>query len=159
VLISSGFSRTQGMCTQMSAESWLKIALPAFPLGFTILGIGLYWRENPIALLPPPLAFWGLVILFYLFSHLYVPNRRYPLIMMILGTTLWLLASITSHNLAKFLTSSRHAGFFSVLSQTDFWYSYACAGVGAWVGIRNFLRFEPSIVSQIREDRETIDQG
>jgi hypothetical protein len=36
----------------MSAESWLKIALPAFPLGFTILGIGLYWRENPIALLP-----------------------------------------------------------------------------------------------------------
>src|SRR2546422_1440645 len=64
----------------MSSESWFKVSLPAFPAAFTIFGVGLYWGENPLPLLPPSIAFWGLVILFYLFTHLYVPNRAYPLL-------------------------------------------------------------------------------
>jgi hypothetical protein len=55
-------------------ESWLKIGLPGFPVAFTIFGVWLYWGDNPLPLLAPPLAFWGLVILLYLFSHFEVDS-------------------------------------------------------------------------------------
>ncbi len=118
----------------MTSESWLKISLPAFPVGFTMFGVWLYWGENPLPLLPPSIAFWGVVILFYLFSHFDVPNRRYPLLLMICSSVLWLVASITSHSLAKFLTSTRYRGLGSILASTDFWYAYVCAGVGGAIG-------------------------
>jgi hypothetical protein len=114
----------------MAFESWLKIVLPAFPVAFTIFGVWFYWGENSLALLPPPLAFWGVVILFYVFTHIYVPDRRLPFVLTIFASVLWLVASITSHNLARFLVSTRYSGFISILSSKDFWYAYVNAIVG-----------------------------
>jgi hypothetical protein len=62
----------------MALESWLKIALPAYPVLFTIFGVWLYWGDNPVALLAPSIAFWGLMVLFYLFSHVYASLRYRP---------------------------------------------------------------------------------
>jgi hypothetical protein len=137
----------------MLLESWFKIGLPAFPIGFTLLGAWLYWGDNPLALLPPPVAFWGVVVLFYLFSHLYVPNRRYPLVLTIFASVLWLVASITAHNLATFLASNRVPGL-SILGNKDFWYAYISAAAGCSVALWNFLRYEPLIVNKSRQDRE-----
>lgn len=137
----------------MGIESWLKISLPAFPVAFTIFGVWLYWGESPLPLLAPSLAFWSLVILFYLFSHFDIPNRSYPLFLTIAGTLLWTVSSITSHNLGKFLTSNRYTGFVSVVSNKDFWFAYSCSVVGCIVGLRQFFRLEPLIMNQIQSDR------
>jgi hypothetical protein len=144
----------------MSRESWFKIVMPAFPVGFTIFGVWIYWRENPLALLPSPIAFAGVVILFYLFTHLYVPSRRYPLIMIMLATILWLVASITAHNLGKFLSSREYSGAASIMTRTDFWYAYICAGIAFAAALKNFLRYEPLIVARVQEDRRELnDEG
>jgi hypothetical protein len=142
----------------MSPESWLKIVTPAFPVGFTVFGVWAYFGENPVPLLPAPMAFWGLMICFYLFSHLYIPERRYPLITTIFATVLWLVASLTSRNLGKFLGSAGYTGALSVLARKDFWYAYICAAVAFAGGLWNFFRYEPMIVSQIRQDRFAADQ-
>lgn len=137
----------------MSLESWLKIIMPAFPVGFTIFGVWAYWGENPLPLLPPPLAFSGLVVCFYLFTHLYFPNRRYPFIMTIFVTLLWLVACITSHNLGKFLGSPSYSGVLSVVTRKDFWYAYVCSVIAFASGLLNFFRYEPMIAAQIQDDR------
>jgi hypothetical protein len=141
----------------MPPESWLKICLPAFPAAFTIFGVWLYWGDNPIPLLAPPIVFWGLVILFYLFSHLDVPNRSYPLLLTIAITSLWLVSSVTSHNLGRFIASKEYSGFESVLSDKNFWYAYICSGVACVVGLKQFFRLEPLILDQIARDRRRID--
>jgi hypothetical protein len=142
----------------MSPESWFKICLPAFPVGFTVFGVWIYFHENPLPLLPAPLAFWGLVICFYLFTHLYIPERRYPFVLIILTTVLWLVAALTSHNLGKFISSTGYTGLLSVMGRTDFWYAYICGVVALVAGLLNFFRYEPAIVSQIREDRLAADE-
>jgi Na+/citrate or Na+/malate symporter len=141
----------------MQHDSWLKISLPAFPLAFVIFGVWLYWGDNPLSLLAPSLAFWGLVVLFYLFSHFELPNRSYPMILIIGTTGLWLVASITSHNLGRFVASSRYTGGWSVLLNKDFWYAYICAFVCGGVGLGHFVRLEPKIVDQIARDRKSVD--
>lgn len=141
----------------MVSESWYKIGLPAFPVAFTIFGVWLYWGDNSLALLPPPLAFWGVVILFYVFTHLYVPNRRHPLVLTIFASVLWLVASITSHNLGRFLSSRQYSGLASLISNKDFWYAYVSAAVACGVGLQNFLRFEPMIVAATRRDQFAAD--
>ena len=141
----------------MAPESWLKISLPAFPVLFTILGVWLYWHENPLPLLAPSVAFWGVVVLFYLFSHLDLPDgRSYPLFLIIAATSLWMVSAITSHNLGRFVISTRYSGLLSVFGSTDFWYAYICAAVACGTGLRHFLRYEPEIVEQIKKDRERI---
>jgi hypothetical protein len=137
----------------MTSESWLKISLPAFPLGFTVFGVWFYWGENPLALLPPSIAFFGVVTLFYVFSHLDVPNKRYPLWLMIFTSVLWLVASITSHGLAKFMLSERYIGLRSVIASIDFWYAYVCALFGGGIGLNQFLRLEPQIAASVKQDR------
>lgn len=134
------------------AESWLKIALPAYPVLFTIFGIGFYWGDNPAPLLAPSLAFWGLVVLFYLFSHLYTP-KRYPLFIVIGVSVLWLVSAITAHNLGKFVASSSYKGIGSLMSNKDFWYSYTCAVATSLAGLLNFIRYEPLIVKEIESAR------
>ncbi len=143
----------------MSLESWLKVCLPAFPLGFTLIGIGAYWRENPVALVPPGIAFWGLGVLYYLFTHLYVPNRRYPLILMIGAAILWLVASITAHNLGKFLASPAHEGLLSVVWNRDFLFAYICAALGCGAGLVHFFKYEPLIAAKVQEDRQSLGEG
>jgi ABC-type polysaccharide/polyol phosphate export permease len=144
----------------MAPESWLKISLPAFPVAFTVLGIWLYWGENPLPLLAPSIAFWGLVVLFYLFSHLEAqPNKNYQLILIIAATVLWLVSAITSHNLGKFVTSNRYSGLGSIFSTKDFWYAYICSTVACATGLLHFIRYEPEIVEQIKKDRERIAEG
>ena len=91
----------------MSRESWFKIALPAFPVGFVIFGSWLYWGDNVIPLLPPALGFWGVTILYYLFTHLYIPERRLSFILTMGVAGLWLVTSITAHNLGRFVNSSQ----------------------------------------------------
>src|SRR5882762_3672775 len=141
----------------MAPESWLKISLPAFPVTFIVLGIWLYWGENPLPLLAPSIAFWGLVVLFYLFSHLeVVPNKNYQLILIIAATVLWFVSALTSHNLGKFVTSNRYSGFGSIFSTKDFWYAYICSAVACAIGLLHFIRYEPDIVEQIKKDRERI---
>jgi hypothetical protein len=137
----------------MGPESWLKVCLPAFPLGFALIGIGGYWRENPVPLLPPTIAFWGLGVLYYLFTHLYVPNRRYPLVLMIGASILWLVASITSHNLSKFMVSPAYSGPLSVLRNTDFLFAYISAGLGCAAGLINFFKYEPLILAKVQEEK------
>jgi hypothetical protein len=144
----------------MSSESWFKVSLPAFPAAFTIFGGWLYWGDNPVALLPPPIAFWGLVILFYLFTHTYVPSgRRYPIIVTISATSLWLVASITSHNLATFLSSNRQSGFVEIIAKKDFWFAYVCAALACAVGVWHFRRLEPLIVAQAERERTAARMG
>src|SRR5690242_18531361 len=99
----------------MSADSWYKVCLPGFPAAFTVFGVWLYWGENPLPLLAPAVAFWGVVILYYLFTHLYIPNRRHPLVLTILLTGLWLVAAITAHNLGRCLTSGACPTFLSIM--------------------------------------------
>jgi hypothetical protein len=143
----------------MSPESWLKVITPAFPIGFTIFGVWGYWHENPLPLLPAPIAFWGLMICFYLFSHLYIPQRRYPLITMMFATVFWMVASMTSHSLGKFLGSASYGGVVSLLGRTDFWYAYICAVVSFAAGIWNFRRYEPIILSQVQADRHAANEA
>ncbi len=144
----------------MAPESWLKISLPAFPVAFTILGIWLYWGENPLPLLAPSIAFWGLVVLFYLFSHLEAqPNKNYQLILIIAATVLWFVSAITSHNLGKFVSSNRYIGLRSIFSTKDFWYAYICSAFACAVGAAHFIRYEPVIVEQIKKDRERLAEG
>jgi hypothetical protein len=140
----------------MAPESWLKISLPAFPVAFTIFGVWGYWHENVLPLLAPSVAFWGLVVLFYLFSHLDLPNRSYPLFLIIAAAGLWMVSAITSHNLGKFVASNKYVGLRSVFSNTDFWYAYICSAVAGIAGLVHFIRYEPDIVEQIRRDRERI---
>jgi hypothetical protein len=137
----------------MSPESWLKISLPAFPVAFAIIGVGLYWQDNIVALLPPSIAFWGLVTLMYLFSQLEVPGKRYTHILIMFVTCLWLVSSITSHNLGKFIASAKYSGVASLLSDKDLWFAYGCAVVGSLFGVFHFVRLEPLIVSQTERDR------
>ena len=144
----------------MAPESWLKIILPAFPVAFTVFGVGLYWGENPLPLLAPSIAFWGLVVLFYLFSHLEaVPNKNYQLFLIIAATLLWFVSALTSHNLGKFVSSNRYIGLGSIFSTKDFWYAYVCAAFACVTGLWHFIRYEPEIVAQIKKDRERIAQG
>ncbi len=141
----------------MAPESWLKISLPAFPVAFTVFGVWLYWGENPLPLLAPSVAFWGLVVLFYLFSHLVEePNKNYQLFLIIAATVLWFVSAITSHNLGKFVISNRYIGLGSVFSTKDFWYAYICSGFACAAGLVHFIRYEPVIVEQIRKDRERV---
>jgi len=141
----------------MSLESWLKVGLPAFPLGFTILGAWLYWGDNPLPLLAPPIAFWGLVVLVYLFTNLYIPDRRYTLFLTISATLLWLVTAITSHNLGRFISSKQYGGLISAMATKDFWYAYVCALVGCVAAIKQFIRYEPMIVAQLEQDRAAVN--
>lgn len=143
----------------MPTESWLKISLPAFPFAFSVFVVGLYWGENILALLPPALAFWGLMILYYIFSTWEVPGRRYPLYLTIFVAILWFGSSLTAHTLAGFVDSSGYSGITSVLSRKDFWYAYGCALLGVVVGLIQFLRFEPLIIRQVERDRAHAVSG
>ncbi len=141
---------------KIGPESWLKISLPAIPVAFTIFGIWLYWGENPLPLLAPSLAFWGVVIFFYLFTHCYVPTKSYPLYLMVIASGFWLLSSITSHNLGKFLTSKEYTGTWSVLLNKDFRYAYICCLVDALGAVIHFFKYEPLIMAEIQAQRERI---
>jgi len=121
-----------------------------------VFGGGLYWRDNLLALLPPSLAFWGLTILYYLFTHLYIPERRSTFLLIVGVTVLWLVASITAHNLGRFVNSGKYTGLVSALTTPDFWYSYICSLLGCSVGIYHFVRFEPLIVAKIKLDKAEI---
>jgi hypothetical protein len=138
----------------MTSESLLKIAPPALPVAFTIFGVWIYWHENPLPLLPPPIAFFGVVTLFYLFTHFDAPSRREPLLLMVCAGGLWILASITSHNLGRFLRSKEYDGVESILMDTDFWYAYVCAAGCMYVSLRQFFRLEPIIEAKVQADRK-----
>ena len=136
----------------MSLESLFKIGLPAFPLGFTILGAWLYWGDNPLALLPPPLAFWAGRNFLNLFASI-CSEPADPLVLTIFASVLWLVASITAHNLSRFLSASQHIQFATLMGRTYFLYAYISAGFGCTVAGWNFLRYEPAIVNKSRRDR------
>ncbi len=142
----------------MALESWLKISLPAFPVAFAVFVIGWYWDENILALLPPSVALWGLMILYYLFSTWEVPERRSTYYLTISVSILWFASSLTAHNLGKFIASSSYSGVTSALSCKDFWSAYGCAVVGAITGLIQFLRFEPLIVAKADGDRAQYDE-
>lgn len=143
----------------MRWESWLKIALPAFPVGFTLLGLGLYWKENILPLLPPNIAFWGVVIAFYLFTHLFVPETTATFYLTAWTAALWLVASITSHNLAVFIASPDYGGFFRVFLELDFWFAYGFALLGVFPALRLFVINEPLIARETQRQREQKRQA
>ena len=70
----------------------------------------------------------------------------------ILATVLWLVSSITSHNLGRFLNSGRYSGLVSVILNRDFWYAYVTSLMCAMVALKNFVRYEPMIVKQVELD-------
>ncbi len=144
----------------MTPESWFKIALPAYPVLFTIIGVWLYWGDNPAPLLAPSIAFWGVVVLFYSFSHIYVvENRYYPLYLIMGVTVLWVVSAITSHNLGRFVSSSRYTGLGSLMRNKDFWYAYLCAILSSAAGLGHFVRYEPLIVKQVEKARISSESG
>jgi len=132
----------------MTWESWYKIGLSALPTMFTILGLWLYWGENPLPALAPNLGFWGVVIAFYLFTHIYLPNKRSPFYLTVCTACLWLVSSITSRNLARFLASDEYTGALSVLRSKDFWYSYVMSTLALVIPLSQFIRHEPRIVAE-----------
>ena len=104
-------------------------------------------------MLPPSIAFFGVVTLFYLFSHIDIPGKRYPLFLIMFASVLWLLASITAHGLARFVNSARYSGPGSVMLSKDFWYAYISAGFSAGVGFKKFVELEPEIAEKTKQDR------
>ncbi len=138
----------------MTWESWFKVSLSGLPVAFTIFGVWLYWGQNPVALLPPNLAFWGVVITYYLFGHIYVEDDRNAPFWLSVSTALfWLISSITSHNLARYITSQNYSGVLSVFVRRDFWYAYSCALLSSGLGLWEFFKHEPRIMAQIQRDR------
>lgn len=134
-------------------ESWFKVGLSALPTLFTIFGIWLYWGDNPLPLLAPNVAFWSVVLSFYLFTHIYVPEKRSPFYLAICTSGSWLISSITAHNLGHFLGSSAYTGALSVLTNKDFRYSYGSASIGFVIALLLFIRHEPFIAAQIKSER------
>lgn len=141
----------------MSWESWFKVSLTALPIGFSLIGVGLYWRENPLPVLAPSLAFWGVTTTFYLFTQAYMPYSRAPFYLAVFTALLWLVASITGHNFGAFLKSSSYSGFRSALGNTDFWFSYVSALTGFLLALWQFRRHEPRIAERIRQ--QVAEQG
>ncbi len=138
----------------MTWESSFKIGLPAIPLMYTVLAVWGYWGENPVALLPPQIAFWGVVITFYLFTHIYLPDSRAPFFMTLLTSLVWLISSLTSHGLARIIASNDYQGFFSLLLSKDLWFSYGFSFAGFGVAFWQFVIHEPRIVAEARRQRQ-----
>jgi hypothetical protein len=135
----------------MNWESLFKVSLTALPIGFSLLGVGLYWHENPLPVLAPSLAFWGVTTAFYLFTQAYMPTSRAPFLGAVYTAIFWLVASIAAHNLAVFLRSTSYSGFWSILKNTDFWYSYVSALMGFLLALWQFCKHEPRIVERIQQ--------
>jgi hypothetical protein len=132
----------------VSSESWFKVALSVLPVAFTVFGVWGYWHENPLPVLAPNIAFWGVVLEFYLFSNLDVPESRAPFFFSVGSALLWLVSAITAHHLVRALASNPTAGVVVMLRTTDFWYAYVAAVVGCAVPLRRFSKFEPLITAQ-----------
>jgi hypothetical protein len=137
----------------VSPESWFKVSLSALPVAFTVFGVGAYWHEDPLRLLAPNVAFWGVVLEFYLFSNLEVPGSRAPFYFSVCSALLWLVSAITTHNLVREIASNPQAGLMFELATKDFWFAYAAATVGCGVPLYRFLKFEPLIVENRRKER------
>jgi hypothetical protein len=134
-------------------ESWFKVGLSALPTLFTVFGLWLYWGDNPLAILAPSLGFWGVTLSFYLFTHIYVPERRSPFYLAVCTSGSWLVSSITAHNLGRFLASSAYTGVVSVVRNKDFRYSYGFSILGFLLALVLFIRHEPRIVAQVESER------
>ncbi len=137
-------------------ESWFKVGLSALPVAFSILGVWVYWRENPLPVLAPSIAFWGVGTTFYLFTQIYIPESRAPFYLAVFTALSWLLTSITAHNLAAFLRSPAYSGFWSILRNTDFWFSYAFALFSFGLALQQFCTREPRIVERISQQRSAV---
>ncbi len=137
----------------LTLESWFKVGLPALPAVFTLLGVGGYWGENPLPILAPSLAFWGVVVVYYLFGRIYAPKTFAPFWLAVSTAILWLLSAITSHNLAKFIASNKYGGIGSVLANKDFLWAYGFAMASVAIGLWQFLVHEPKILEHDRQMR------
>ena len=137
----------------MSPESWFKVSLSALPVAFTVFGVWGYWHEDPLRLLAPNIAFWGVVLEFYLFSNLEVPASRAPFYYSISSALLWLVSAITTHNLVRALASNPKAGLMFELGSKDFWFAYAAAAVGCGEPLWRFFKFEP-LISEHKQNKE-----
>ena len=140
----------------MTPESWFKVWLPALPAGFTVLGVWGYWGQNPLPLLASNMAFWGVVITFYLFTYLSRPGSRTPYFFAVATALLWGVSAVTGHNLGRFIASADYSGLKSVLSRTDFWYSYVFGVSGAGLALWQFLKHEPGIVAQVEKEKAKL---
>jgi hypothetical protein len=137
----------------MTWESWFKIGLSALPTSFTIFGLWLYWGDNPLPVLAPSLGFWGVVIAFYLFTHIYVENSRAPFFFATFTACLWLVSAITAHNLGQFLRANQQVGVLRLFKNKDFWYAYAPSTLSLGTALWQFLLHEPRIVREIEGER------
>ena len=146
------------MATKLTWESWFKVGLAALPIGFSIFGVGIYWHENPLPVLAPSIAFWGVSTAFYLFTQVYMPESRAPFYLAVFTAMFWLLASITAHKLGAFLNSKSYSGMLSILGNIDFWYSYAFALAGFSLALWQFRIHEPHIIERIEKQRTGASQ-
>lgn len=128
---------------KVSSESWFKVSLSALPVAFTVFGVWVYWHEDPLRLLAPNIAFWGVVLEFYLFSNLQVPASRAPFYFSISSALLWLVSAITTHNLVRALASNPKAGVMFELGSKDFWFAYVAAAIGCGFRCGGFLSSSP----------------
>ncbi|OFV96276.1 MAG: hypothetical protein A3F68_09655 [Acidobacteria bacterium RIFCSPLOWO2_12_FULL_54_10] len=140
----------------MKLESWFKVGLPALPIAFTVVGVWIYWKENPIPILAPQVAFWGVAITFYLFTYLYKPGSRSPYVLSVCTSLFWFISALTSHNMGRFVSSTGYSGIGSILSTADFWFAYIFAILAMGPPLYLFMKFEPQIAIQVEKDREAI---
>jgi hypothetical protein len=137
----------------VSPESWFKVSLSGLPVAFTVIGVWGYWHEDPLRLLAPNIAFWGVVLEFYLFSNLEVPGSRAPFYFSICSALLWLVSAITAHNLVRAFASNPKAGLLFELGSKDFWFSYSAAAFGCGIPLRRFFRYEP-LIAEHKQNRK-----
>ena len=138
--------------TSLPWESWFKIGLPALPTFFSIFGAWLGWGRSPVPLLAPNVAFWGVVISFYLFTYMYRPTRRTPFFVAV-GTALcWFAACCYSMELSKIVESDAYkTNGVSLVFGTRFFYLAYLFALTAFVNaMRLFVHHEPRIVRHQR---------
>lgn len=142
----------------MNWESWLRISLPGMPAAYTLIAIWAWWHENPLPLLAPNIAFWGVVITFYLFTHLYIPKNISLFSLTFFTSVVWIVSALASHSLAEFLASDEYSGLGSVLGTRYFWFAYIFAITGMGVALRMFIKYEPDIIAHAQSDRARIER-
>lgn len=97
-----------------------------------------------------------MVLSFYLFTHVYVPERRGPFYLAVCTSGSWLVSSITAHNLGRFLASQAYTGVVSLLGNKDFRFSCGFSAVGFAIVLVQFIRHEPGIAAQMQSERSAL---
>lgn len=123
---------------------FFKIALPAIPVVYLLIAVGLYhedWR-TVICQLPPTMSFWSVVILYYL--SIQTSSKKYYGItwFLMVVTLIWFSVAIVSYEFSLSLTNLE---IEFIVSAKHFKWSYIPSFVSVCCALLIFLYYEPSL--------------